>query len=153
MISHFSSVYIYIYLKILFIHDRHTERGRDTGRGKSRLLTRSPVQDSTPGPGSRPEPKADAQPLSHPGVPSLQFNKHLLYARYSTALRADKFRSVGYSTAESNTNPTKYTRRPNYKLAPIYFFSHIFIFLHTQGSLFQPRRTISQIEFIVDLKL
>ena len=51
--------------KILFIHERHRERGRDTGRGRSRLPMGNPMQNSIPG----PEPKADAQPLSHPGVP------------------------------------------------------------------------------------
>ena len=45
------------------------ERGRDIGRGRSRLLTGSLMWDSIPGPGSHPEPKADAQPLSLPGAP------------------------------------------------------------------------------------
>ena len=50
---------------------RNTQRGRDTDRGRSRLLVGSPMQDSTPGPpGSRPEPKADPQLLSHSGVPT-----------------------------------------------------------------------------------
>ena len=31
-----------------FIHERHRERGRDLGRGRSRLLTGSPMWDSTP---------------------------------------------------------------------------------------------------------
>ena len=56
----------------LFIHEGHRERGRDTGRGRSRLPTGSPMWDSIPGPQtprSGPEPKTDAQPLSHPGVP------------------------------------------------------------------------------------
>ena len=30
------------FFKILFIHERHTERGRDIGRGKSRLHAGSP---------------------------------------------------------------------------------------------------------------
>ena len=36
----------------LFIHERHRERwrGRDTGRGRSRLHTGSPTWDSIPGP-------------------------------------------------------------------------------------------------------
>ena len=38
---------------------RDTERGRDISRGRSRT------------PGSRPELKADAQPLSYPGVLSI----------------------------------------------------------------------------------
>ena len=59
---------------------RGTERGRDIGRGRrSGLYTGSPMQgvrckDPDVGldprtPGSRPEPKADAQPLSHPHDP------------------------------------------------------------------------------------
>ena len=53
------------------MRDTHTERGGDIGRGRSRLLTRSPIWDSIPGPESRPEPKAVAQPLSHPGIPQV----------------------------------------------------------------------------------
>ena len=34
----------------LFIHERHTERGRDISRGGSRLLAGSPMQDLIPGP-------------------------------------------------------------------------------------------------------
>ena len=61
--------------------EKERERGRDTGRGRSRLHAGSPVWDSilgrrepsvglNPGtPGSHPEPKADAQQLSHPGIP------------------------------------------------------------------------------------
>ena len=49
---------------------RDTERGRDIGRGRSRLLTGSPIWDSIPELGSHPEPKADTQPLSYPGVPA-----------------------------------------------------------------------------------
>ena len=48
---------------------RDTERVRDTGRKRSRLPVGSLMQDSIPGPwGSLPELKADAQPLSPPGV-------------------------------------------------------------------------------------
>ena len=42
---------------------RDTHTGRDTGRGRSRLPAGSPMQDLTPG------PWADAQPLSHGGIP------------------------------------------------------------------------------------
>ena len=54
---------------IFYLFMRDNERDRDTGRGRSRLYARSPVWDSIPDPGSRPELKADAQPLSYPGVP------------------------------------------------------------------------------------
>ena len=57
---------LFYFFKILFIHERHTERGRDIGRGRSRLPDAG-LDARTPG--SWPEPKADAPPLSHPGVP------------------------------------------------------------------------------------
>ena len=39
-----------VFFKILFIYSWETERGRDIGRGRSRLPVGSPVQDSIPGP-------------------------------------------------------------------------------------------------------
>ena len=54
------------FFKVLFIHERHRRRSRDTGR--SRLHAGSPTWDSIPNPGITTEPKADAQPLSHPGA-------------------------------------------------------------------------------------
>ena len=47
----------------LFIHERHTERGRDTGRGRSRLPAGSPMQDLTPGP--RDHDLSQTQTLKH----------------------------------------------------------------------------------------
>ena len=55
---------------------RDTEKGRDTGRRRSRLHAGSPMWDSIPGPGTCPEPKADTQPLSHPGIPQTAPNRH-----------------------------------------------------------------------------
>ena len=53
---------------------RETEGGRDIGRGRSRLPAGEPDVELDPGtPGSRPESKADVQPLSHPGAPEIQF--------------------------------------------------------------------------------
>ena len=41
---------LFFLIKIyLFIHERHRERGRDTGRGRSRLPAGSPMWDSIPG--------------------------------------------------------------------------------------------------------
>ena len=51
----------------LFIHERCTERGRDTGRGRSRPHAGSPEPDAGLYPrtlGLRPGPKAGAKPLS-----------------------------------------------------------------------------------------
>ena len=60
----------------LFIHETQTERerSRDTGRGRRRLPAGSPMRDSIPHSGIRPEPKAGAQPPSHPGVPRTHFS-------------------------------------------------------------------------------
>ena len=50
---------------------RDTERGRDIGRGRSRLHAVSPMWDLIPGPWDHTELKADAQPLSLPGAPTI----------------------------------------------------------------------------------
>ena len=55
---------------------RDTERKREaeTGRGRSRVHAPEPDMGFDPGsPGPCPGPKADAQPLSHPGVPNTDF--------------------------------------------------------------------------------
>ena len=68
----------------LFIHKRHRDRGRDSGRGRSRLPAGILMWDSILGPpGSRPEPKADAQPLSHPGalIYNVLRNFHTIFRR------------------------------------------------------------------------
>ena len=58
----------------LFIHKRHTERGRDIGREKNRLLARSPMQDSIPGPRDHDLSQGQtAQLMSHPGIPKDYF--------------------------------------------------------------------------------
>ena len=52
------------------------QRGRDTGRGRSRLHAGSPKWD--PGsPGSHPALEAVSQPLSHPGTPLFLFKYSL----------------------------------------------------------------------------
>ena len=49
---------------------RDTEKGRDIGRGRSRLPCREPVVGlDLRTSGSSPETKADPQPLRHPGAP------------------------------------------------------------------------------------
>ena len=49
---------------------RDTERGRDIDKERSRLPCKEPDAGLDPRtPGSQPEPKADAQPLSHSGAP------------------------------------------------------------------------------------
>ena len=52
------------------MRDRERERGRDIRQREKQAPCRNPNVELNPGtPGSRPEPKADAQLLSHPGVP------------------------------------------------------------------------------------
>ena len=53
------------------MRDTERERGRDIGRGRSRLHAGSLTWDSIGSPGSCPGPKAGTKPLSHPGFPSL----------------------------------------------------------------------------------
>ena len=54
----------------LFTHERHRERSRDIGRGRHRH--REPGVGLDPRTlGSHPGPKADTQPLSHPGAPEM----------------------------------------------------------------------------------
>ena len=67
--------------------ERERERGRDTGRGRSRLLSGTLMRNPIPRPGSRPEPEADAQPLSHPGVLIL----HLLKKYVHTGMYIHKY--------------------------------------------------------------
>ena len=50
---------------------RDTERGRDIGRGRSSLPTEPDAELDPRTLGLQSEPKADAQPLSHPGAPAL----------------------------------------------------------------------------------
>ena len=54
----------------LFMRDRDRERQRHKQREKQ-ALCREPDVGLDPGiPGPRPEPRADAQSLSHPGAPN-----------------------------------------------------------------------------------
>ena len=55
------------------MREREGERQRHRQREKQ-ALCREPDAGLDPGtPGSHPEPKGDAQPLSHPGTPGLTF--------------------------------------------------------------------------------
>ena len=52
------------------IHERHREREAETqAEGEAGSTQGAPSRTRSGTPGSRPEPKADVQPLSHPGVP------------------------------------------------------------------------------------
>ena len=58
----------------LFIH-RDTERGRDTGRGRSRLHAGSLTWDSIPGVQITPQAEGGAKPLGHQGCPRVNIFK------------------------------------------------------------------------------
>ena len=54
----------------MIITQGERERGRDAGRGRSRLHAREPDLGLDPGsPGLCPGLKAGAKPLSYPGIP------------------------------------------------------------------------------------
>ena len=58
-----------------FIHETHTERQRH-GQRENQAPYGEPDAELDPRtPGSGPEPKADAQPLSHPGIPPINHFK------------------------------------------------------------------------------
>ena len=65
---------LFIFIKdliYLFMRDTHRERQRQRHRQREKQAPcRKPDVGLDPGtPGSHPEPKANAQPLSHPGIP------------------------------------------------------------------------------------
>ena len=60
----------------MIVIQRERERGRNIGRGKAGSMHRAPDVGFDPGsPGSRPGPKAGAQPLCHPGIPNITIFK------------------------------------------------------------------------------
>ena len=64
-----------LFFKIVSIYSLETQREKQRHRQREKQAPcREPDMGLDPKtPGSRPEPKADAQPLSHPGVPDLSF--------------------------------------------------------------------------------
>ena len=67
-VSSWVGFFFFFLIFYLFIYEKHTERQRHRQREKQAPF-RKPNVGLNPGtPGSHPEPKADAQPLSHPGV-------------------------------------------------------------------------------------
>ena len=79
----------YLFLKrfYLFIHKKHRERQRHRQRENQAPCREPDVGLNPRTPGSRPEPKTDAQPLSHPGVP---FNTNLnIVSNQKISVRSD----------------------------------------------------------------
>ena len=75
----FLSLFIFLKIFYLFIHERQREGQRHTCREKQAPF-REPDVGLNPGtPRSRSGAKAEAQPLSHPGIPSFHcLSKHEL---------------------------------------------------------------------------
>ena len=72
------AINLFFFLRFyLFIHETHRERGRHRQRQREKQAPyREPDVGLDPrSPGSCPEPKAEAQPLSHPGVPKRGFSE------------------------------------------------------------------------------
>ena len=71
--SVFSPENLFFFLRFyLFIHERHTERERQRHRQREKQALCRGLNPRTLG--SRPEPRADAQPLRDPGVLLLRHN-------------------------------------------------------------------------------
>ena len=73
------------YLFMIVTHrEREREREAETqAEGEAGSMHREPDVGFDPrSPGSRPEPKADAQPLSHPGVPVCGFFLFSFFLNY-----------------------------------------------------------------------
>ena len=73
-------LYLFIFKDFIYLcmRDPHREReregGRDIGRGRSRLMQGAQRGTWSQDLGSRPEPKADTQPLSHSAILFFFFN-------------------------------------------------------------------------------
>ena len=74
---------------------RDTERGRNRQREK-KASCGEPIRGLDPRTrGSWPEPKADAQPLSHPGIWGTKFFKLVLNASHSRNLQLKEIEAWG----------------------------------------------------------
>ena len=61
--------FYYLFKDFIYLFIRDTKRQRHRQREKQAPCRKLDVELDLRIPGSCPEPKADAQPLSHPGVP------------------------------------------------------------------------------------
>ena len=85
---------------------RDRERSRDTGRGRGRLMQGARCETQSGTPGSHPGPKADAQPLSHPGL-----RKKNLLNWYHNVFSVQKL--GGHIHFKAYTNTRKYVASLN----------------------------------------
>ena len=73
MCNWFFKKYFILFLKDFIIHERHRERQIHRQREKQAPCRECDVELEPRSPGSQPDPRADAQPLSHPGAPPIFF--------------------------------------------------------------------------------
>ena len=95
--SGFCFHFLSLFLKTVFIH----ERGRDTGRGRSRLPAGSPMQDSIPGPWDHNQAKGSTtEPPWHPYFLLLNHNarkESLIFTEASMTSEVNSKRKVDIS--------------------------------------------------------
>ena len=78
----------------LFIHERHRERGRNTGRERSKLHAGAWCGTQSRTPGSHAGPKAGAQLLSHPGILQTQLLVEKIISKRGDISNSDYYFSV-----------------------------------------------------------
>ena len=76
-IENFILFILFYIFKILFIHERHRERQKHKQREKQAPCKEPEAGFDPQTPGSHPELKADAQLLSHPGIPTYTYLSNL----------------------------------------------------------------------------
>ena len=93
------SFFSFYFFKVLFIYfwDTHTQRQRHRQREKQSPCRKPDVGLDPRTPGSCPEPKADAQPLSHPSVPLPRFyTRCKISSLYSSCFAEPPLKHKGY---------------------------------------------------------
>ena len=127
---HTSGIYVrytrkvhYFFKNIYFIHERHRERGWDTGRGRSRLPAGNPMWDSIPGPWDHSLNRRQMlHDLSHSGAPSIQlliseswacvhFSLFLCLSLYSCSLFLSNKLTKSLKKKIKRTGETRYQRK------------------------------------------
>ena len=97
---------------------KDTEREADISRGRSRLHAGDVGLDPRT-PGSHPEPKADTQPLSHPGIAESLF----------------KLENTLFKISESGPQTGMYGHKAMCTAQPLAFFLLELFYVHMQGLL------------------